>query len=69
MKNVPQEVLAALDATGLPYVFEPGGRHVKIKLANRLVSILPHGKPNSNGRRTILNVVSQIRRQGVLLNG
>lgn len=66
--KAPPRVLEALDATGLAYSFEQGGQHLKIKLANRLVGILPYGKGRDD-RRTELNIVSQIRRQGALLNG
>ena len=65
--KVPEKVRVALEATGLPYDFEPGGHHMKIKLAGRLVGILPMAGGTETDRRTVLNVVSQIRRQGATL--
>jgi hypothetical protein len=65
--NVPDRVRRALDETGLPWEIENGGIHRKIRLAGYLVGILPKGKANNDARRTELNIVSQIRRQGAAL--
>lgn len=60
--KVPDRVQKALDETGLPYELENGGIHMKIRLAGRMVGILPKGNPGGDSRRTELNIVSQIRR-------
>lgn len=62
VKRIPTEIEQALDATGLGWALEKGSRHMKIKLAGRLVGILPHGSGNDANYRTIKNSVAQIRR-------
>ena len=62
--RLPKEVKRALDDTGLPWKVEKGTKHYKIKLAGRMVGILPlnlkarHGYTN----HTIKNTVGQIKR-------
>lgn len=58
----PSALKAALDETGLPYEIERGGRHAKIKLAGRLVGILPKGSGNEAHSRSLMNTISQVRR-------
>jgi hypothetical protein len=60
--KLPNELREALDNTGLPWELELGGKHYKVKLAGRLVGVLPRGKFNGSHKRTLLNTVSQIRR-------
>ena len=57
---IPKPIRDALDATSLPWTAEIGGRHVKIRLANRLI-----GVTSLNGRATprlINNFLANIRR-------
>jgi len=60
--RLPRAITEALDDTGLPWSVENGGRHAKLKLAGRLVGILPRTAPSESDRRPTLNIVSQIRR-------
>lgn len=60
--KVPKELEAELDATGLPWRLEIGKSHRKIRLAGRLVGILPHGKKQEADRRQLLNTIAQVRR-------
>lgn len=50
-----------LAATGLPYSLEQGGRHLKIKLAGRLVGVMPRDGGHDNDRAA-KNVRASIRR-------
>jgi hypothetical protein len=59
--RVPSRISEALEATGLPYAIEQGARHLKIKVAGRLVGIAPR-RLSGECRHSELNVVSQIRR-------
>lgn len=65
----PAALRAVFDETGLPYEIELGGRHAKIKLAGRLVGILPKGSGNEMHSRSLLNTISQVRRMARELNG
>jgi hypothetical protein len=51
-----------LDATGLPWHTEVGGKHYKIKLAGRLVGVYPKGKVAGPYKRSLLNTITQVRR-------
>ena len=60
--KIDPKLLAALEATNLPWVAEEGGKHYKIKLAGRLVGIYPRGKAGKLQSRSLLNTISQVRR-------
>lgn len=51
----------ALEETGLPWDISPGRRHLHVRLAGKLVGIMPRGSGNESGR-AVLNLRSQIRR-------
>jgi hypothetical protein len=59
-------VLAELEHTGLPYDFEMGTRHIKLRVAGHFIGIIPRGssaKSESYGQGyAIRNSISQIRR-------
>jgi hypothetical protein len=61
--RLDEDVRAALEATGLPWIVKIGGRHRKVILAGRMVGILPiasnGGEPMSRAR---MNLLAQIRR-------
>lgn len=57
----PKQILRELEATGLPYTFQKGGRHQQIRLKDRIVGILPIDGKGVEGR-AMHNVISQIRR-------
>jgi len=61
--KIDSKIEQALEATGLPWVAENGGKHIKVKLAGRLACILPKGANGNRGNttRACLNAVSQIR--------
>jgi ABC-type uncharacterized transport system ATPase subunit len=60
---IPKVIRQELDATGLEWVVEVGGRHQHIRLAGRLVSILPICGADENGGRAMKNVIAGIRRR------
>jgi hypothetical protein len=60
--KLPSEITVALDATGLPWAMEKGGKHYKIRVAGRLAGVYPRGKHSECDRRAVLNTVTQIRR-------
>lgn len=60
-RRIDPEIQAALDATRLPYTFEDGGRHLKIKIGNRLAGVLSRGAAPKSWREA-KNTVAQIRR-------
>lgn len=64
MRRVPKEVEDELNATGLPWGVELGGKHVKIKLVGRLVGILPLNGRNIQQANSVpmKNTIAQIRR-------
>jgi hypothetical protein len=64
-RRIHPRVVQALQATGLPYEFQDGGRHIKIRLAGYFVGILPKGgNSDSFGvTRAVNNSVTQIRRK------
>jgi hypothetical protein len=63
-KRVPDEVRAALEASGLPWAIEQGSRHQKIRLAGFMVGVLPTGGCNARiNNRGSANVVAAIRRK------
>lgn len=60
--KVPPELEAALDESGFPWHVEIGKKHRKIRMAGRLVTIIPHGKKQEADRRAVLNTVMHVRR-------
>jgi len=64
MRRVPKEIEYELNTTGLPWGVELGGKHVKIKLAGRLVGILPLNGRNIQQTNSVpmKNTIAQIRR-------
>lgn len=61
MKRAPKLIVAELQRTGLPYSLEPGSKHVRIKLCDKLVGIYPLTGRAKEGR-AMKNIISQIRR-------
>lgn len=59
--QVPHLLLEVLDASGLDWSVEAGGKHYKLKIEGHLVGILPRGKHSSTDKRAVLNTRSQIR--------
>lgn len=55
-------LVAVLDATGLPWDLEYGGKHVHIRLAGRLAGVAPRSGTNESDKRAVLNTISQVRR-------
>lgn len=54
-------IKTALEETRMPYELVNGGRHVKIRLAGRLVGILPYNG-HQDPDRCLRNLVATIRR-------
>lgn len=61
MLKLDKSIRGALDATGLPWTVETGGKHHKIRLAGRLVGVFSMGN-NTQPPHTVHNTVSNIRR-------
>lgn len=59
--RLPVELQEALERTGLPWGVEEGTKHIKVKLAGRLVGIFPRGKKQETKRRSLLNTIAQVR--------
>lgn len=61
-RGTDPRIIKALEETGAPYAFEPGTRHVQIRVGGRLAGILPRGSTRHDGKKAILNTIAQIRR-------
>ncbi len=61
---LPPDIRQLLDACGLPWRIEEGGRHRKVIVADHMVSILPKSNVNLRGgsKRTRCNSLAHIRR-------
>jgi hypothetical protein len=55
-----KRILAELEATGLPWEVETGGKHDKLRLDGKLVGIV--SRSGSAQPRSIKNTISNIRR-------
>ncbi len=62
MSDLRSDVEAWLRETGLSWDIESGGKHLKVKLAGRLVGIFPRDCRTGGGTRARLNIRAQIRR-------
>lgn len=62
MTKARRRILRELAATGLPYRMEPGGKHWKCFLSDRLVCVLSRGSRAEGGPRDMLNLIATIRR-------
>jgi hypothetical protein len=60
---VPRVIRDELEATGLPWSVERGSRHQHVRLAGRLVGILPTCGTDENPGRAMKNVIAGIRRK------
>ena len=62
-RKYEKQIEGELDATGLPWSFDRGTKHIKVVLGGTLVGILPRGKTIKDGdSRAFMNLRSQIRR-------
>ena len=59
--KMPKELREALDRTGLPWEVQNGKKHNKVKLVGRLVGVYPHGRKQEAEKRSLLNVITQVR--------
>jgi hypothetical protein len=67
---LPDRVRDALDETRLPWELELGSKHWKIKLAGKLVGIVPKSKKMHDASdRPIKNTIAQIRRAAKEIRG
>ena len=66
--RVPSPIRNVLDSSGMPWLLEIGKKHMKIKLAGRLVGVLPHS-PQRESDREVINTVAQIRRRVAEMRG
>jgi hypothetical protein len=58
--KVDKRILAELEATGLPWDIDAGGKHDKLRLNGKLVGIVSRGCETSP--RALKNTISNIRR-------
>lgn len=62
-RKYEKQIEGELEATGLPWSFDRGTKHIKVVLGGNLVGILPRGKTIRDGNsRAFMNLRSQIRR-------
>lgn len=62
MSDLRRDVEAWLRETGLPWAIDSGARHMKVRLAGKLVGIFPQNGKAGNATRARLNIHAQIRR-------
>lgn len=60
--SLPKPIEQALEATGLPWSIEAGGKHLKLRVNGRLAGILSRGSKRESDQRAVRNTVAQIRR-------
>ena len=56
------ELEKALDETGLDWHIEPGSKHFKLRLAGRMISIIPQGVKRDISRVCTLKTIATVRR-------
>lgn len=57
-----RELLPEIEATGLPWRAEPGGKHIKVYLRDKLALVISRGKKRCPNQRMLLNDRAAIRR-------
>lgn len=62
MRQLPKEILKALDESGANWTLEPGKRHIHVRMNGRLVTIWPYGTRTAANPRQIKNVLCEIRK-------
>jgi hypothetical protein len=60
---------AALEETGLEWGIEPGTKHFKLRLAGRLVCVIPQGVKGDNSRIMTAKNVKSVQRLAAVLQG
>jgi hypothetical protein len=63
--KIPDKLRSVLDETGIPWALESGAKHYKIKLAGKLVGILPHSRREPEAQ-DLRNTIAQVRRAAQL---
>lgn len=59
--KVPPELEAALNESGFPWEVQVGKKHRKIRMAGRLVTVIPHGPKQEANKRVVLNTIRNVR--------
>lgn len=59
--RLPRLLREAFDETGLPWTLERGAKHHHLRLAGRLVSVLPQGTGWDKDPRAVRNSARDIR--------
>ena len=67
--KVPPQLEAALNESGFPWEVQVGKKHRKIRMAGRLVTILPHGPKQEANMRVVLNTIRDVRQMAAKLRG
>ena len=62
--KVPQSMRTLLDESGVPWWIEEGTSHLKVRLAGKLVAVLPRGKSlkQTRDKRAELNALANVKR-------
>lgn len=61
--RLPPELLAELEASGMPWELVPGKKHYKLRVGGRMVGILPlSGKLQTTNKVPLKNTLAQVRR-------
>lgn len=61
MNRLPPELERALNESGFPWELEQGSKHNKLRMAGRLVTVLPRNFRQQVNRRVVLNTVKNVR--------
>ena len=69
MKRVMEVLRPELEASGLPWSIDNGGKHLKLRLGGRLIGVLPKGSSHTQDPRATKNLVAQIRRAAREMRG
>jgi hypothetical protein len=60
--NIHDRVRKELQSCGLPWSIESGGKHLKLRVGNKLAGIISRAGDNGGDPRAVNNCISQIRR-------
>lgn len=60
--KIDSKISETLNSLTVPWELVIGGKHIKILVNGQLAGVLPKNGSQSNGKRSILNTMSQIRR-------
>lgn len=62
-----RELLPDIEGTGLPWRAEPGKKHIKLYLRDKLCLVISHGRRSIPNSRALMNDRAAIRRAAKVL--